>query len=676
MPPRRGKRVDLDVWGPPPPLPASSTRGAVPGAGTGGAGSAPGSSSAFLQHFARRTEVVGKDGAQGQLGVAVVPASLNGAAGAAHLKQSVTTPRPTSSKSCNQTPNTALSRSAAPAQPAVAIVQSGAKKEARIRIVAPSERACLPSRMLPQENRPTSSSSAVVHHGSRASQPSFPVACAADKAVRCIVAPSAAAAAAAASSCPPRGDSKGEACSHPLWPLRGGTGVRQCPSTASSVSTPKRSPCMRSPSKVSGASLARPTVSMLSERDERLSLPRSDQPIAPLRNLEGPLPAAAAAAAYAGHQNLESMKDLAQQASRLDSDRCQHSRSPETAISTTGSNKPKTYKPYSLNSYKALMADVAAQKPGGLGPSDTDEQRAAREKRERAKEYAKHAMKVARAALAAAGSCTDEGEVHPGTIDISPISSSARAARRQSSSSPLSSSLEASTTSTSTTTTSTLTSRSASAEFPAYRRQPQRGAVRATPSPQAIPPQHAKWAPSSSATPPPQPSSADVDGGKHTPSRSGAGSTNTRSPRAVLPPLSAPPRTTPTVAAFAVAAAPRRKVIQARRRRERAMTYAREVSQKLRPPTPAESEGGDVTCAASRGTKSRTRQVMKSGAAGDTEKDEMLLDKAAFISCSAFGGADVRDVDRAQRMQRLLELEALHTKNRETVEGIRRKLRA
>ncbi|CAC9450734.1 conserved hypothetical protein [Leishmania infantum JPCM5] len=433
---------------------------------------------------------------------------------------------------------------------------------------------------------------------------------------------------------------------------------------------------MQSPSKASAASLTALTVSTSSERAELLSVPQSEHPIEPLGYRERPAPtAAAASAASSGHpQHAGPMKVPSPQATRHHSDRCRHSRSLATATAAAGSNKSATYKPYSLSSYKTLMADVAARKSGGLGPSDTDEQRAAREKRERAKTYARHAVKVARAALAGVGSCADEGEVNPGTINISPVSSSARAARARGSSSARSSSSDASTTATTITTTSTSASRSASAEFPEHRRQPPRGTPCAAPPPHATPPQHAMLEPSSSATSPRQLSAAGVNGGEVASSCSGAESTNAKSPKSVLPPLSAPPRTSPAVAAFAVAAAPRRQIMQARRRRERALTYAREVSQKRRRPTPADFEGDNSACAASGGAKSRTGPVVKSG---DTDEDDMWLGRTAVISApGAFRGADMPDPDRAQRLQRLLELEALHATKREAVEGIRRQLRA
>lgn len=59
------------------------------------------------------------------------------------------------------------------------------------------------------------------------------------------------------------------------------------------------------------------------------------------------------------------------------------------------------------------------------------------------------------------------------------------------------------------------------------------------------------------------------------------------------------------------------------------------------------------------------------------DEDDMRLGGAAFISSpGAFRGVDVPDPDRAQRLQRLLDLEALHATKREAVEVIRRHLRA
>ncbi|TPP54994.1 hypothetical protein CGC20_23310 [Leishmania donovani] len=511
------------------------------------------------QRFANRTEVIGKDGAQAPRGVAAAPASADDAAPGAPPKRRALAPLPGSRKACSGTPGTAPSLSASPAPTTTAAVKDDATRPARIRIMTPTERARLDSRMLPQEQRPTSSPGAAPHRDS---------------------------------------------------PSRVGTPMRLTP--------------MQSPSKASAASLTALTVSTSSERAELLSVPQSEHPIEPLGYRERPAPtAAAASAASSGHpQHAGPMKVPSPQATRHHSDRCRHSRSLATATAAAGSNKSATYKPYSLSSYKTLMADVAARKSGGLGPSDTDEQRAAREKRERAKTYARHAVKVARAALAGVGSCADEGEVNPGTINISPserlIISAVVLVRRKHD----------------------------SYDYHYYFH------VR-----------HAMLEPSSSATSPRQLSAAGVNGGEVASSCSGAESTNAKSPKSVLPPLSAPPRTSPAVAAFAVAAAPRRQIMQARRRRERALTYAREVSQKRRRPTPADFEGDNSACAASGGAKSRTGPVVKSG---DTDEDDMWLGRTAVISApGAFRGADMPDPDRAQRLQRLLELEALHATKRE-----------
>lgn len=68
--------------------------------------------------------------------------------------------------------------------------------------------------------------------------------------------------------------------------------------------------------------------------------------------------------------------------------------------------KSKGYRPYSLNSYKAMMEQVAHARVGGLGPSDTDEQRQARTKQQRAIDYGRKASRAARMALAQPPSST------------------------------------------------------------------------------------------------------------------------------------------------------------------------------------------------------------------------------------------------------------------------------
>jgi len=57
--------------------------------------------------------------------------------------------------------------------------------------------------------------------------------------------------------------------------------------------------------------------------------------------------------------------------------------------------KAPNYKPYTLEDYKRMQDEVAKMKLSrGLGPSDTDEQRAEREKRQRMKEYGDNIAKV------------------------------------------------------------------------------------------------------------------------------------------------------------------------------------------------------------------------------------------------------------------------------------------
>ncbi|KEG06955.1 hypothetical protein DQ04_11501010 [Trypanosoma grayi] len=61
----------------------------------------------------------------------------------------------------------------------------------------------------------------------------------------------------------------------------------------------------------------------------------------------------------------------------------------------TGKKKPIKYKSHGLKDYKIMMEQVANQKLGGLGPADTDEQRQARERMQRQRQYGQQVEKQA-----------------------------------------------------------------------------------------------------------------------------------------------------------------------------------------------------------------------------------------------------------------------------------------
>nr|CAJ2467682.1 unnamed protein product [Leishmania braziliensis] len=667
MPPRQGKRHDLAVWGPPPPLPASSTQASLSAASSGGAALAPGPLSAFQKRFANRTEVVGKGGANAHLGVAGALARADDAASTVQPKPGILAPLPPSRK---RTPpeamGTAAVFSAPSAQTVVAAGKHIAKTPERIRIVAPSEQTRLPLPLLPQENTPTSSPTPGLHRGSRTSRSPTPAAPEERVAVKCILAPSAAAAIAARFFAAP-GNGIAETISPSWLPLQHGTGLRRRSSTAlSSLGPSMASPHIQSPAKAAAVSLTPPPLSTRPDRGELFSVPQPNHLFGP--PMKHHRPALTVTAASPGHpQHSQLVKALSPPATSLNAGRYAAA---AASRSTSDGNKSVTHKPHSLKAYKALMADVAARKFGGLGPSDTDEQRAAREKRERAKAYAKRAMEVARASLAGVGSraCEDKGD--PGTITTTPVSPSADAGRKRGLSSARSSSSDTSATTTTTTTTCTLTSRSASAEPIEHHRQTRRRATRSAPPPQGTPPRHVKSKPPRASTPLSQLPAAVVNNDVLPLSCSEEESTNSKSPKAVPSPSPAPPRASPAVAPFAVAAASRRQTKQARQRRERALAYAREVSQKRQLPPTAECEDDDETC-----TAPRAGRVVKNGATEDADEDDMQLGGAACVSSlSAVRGADTFSLDRAQRLQRLLDLEALHAKKKEAVEVIRRHL--
>ncbi|KAG5485755.1 hypothetical protein LSCM1_07166 [Leishmania martiniquensis] len=643
----RQKKRDLDVWAPPLPLPAAA------------GASEP--ASAFQERFANRTEVVGKGGVDAHLGVAAAPASKDAVLLVAKPKRGTLAPLPASKQApCNEL--------AGAPPPVSALRRQKAQRPVRIRITAPSEKAHPSSSPLPRGSLPVCAATPAMCRGSVPSLPSSTSAARAEGRVPvpCLLSPSAAAAVAATSGAA-AASNKALKFDSPLTPLHCDAGLRRCPSTAaSSTGTPIASSHMQGIIEAAAASSTSAPLSRTPHGGDLLSVPWPSRLAKSPRNAERPASTTttttAAVAPSRVSRHTEQVKVTSLTATRLNQDRHEWSPSASTAAVAKQKKLP-SFRPYSLSSYKALMAGISAQKPGGLGPSDTDAQRAAREKRDKARAYAKRAMEVARASLAGAGSRADEAD--PCTTTVSPVSASAR-----------SYSSEAAAATTTTTATASLTSRSTSGESSVHCGRRQRGTHHAAATPRSIPPRHADSRPSRAATPQPHLSAAAVEGAGTTPSCSRAENPNAQSLQAVRPSSSAPPQRTPAVAAFSVAAAPRWQIAQARRRRERALRYAREVSQKCLRLTPAECKGGDAVCAERRGAASRPRQVAKSGAADDADEEETWLDGSVFTPPGAATTADAPGLGRIQQLQRLLELEALHAKRKEAVEAIRRQLRA
>lgn len=67
---------------------------------------------------------------------------------------------------------------------------------------------------------------------------------------------------------------------------------------------------------------------------------------------------------------------------------------------TVSTKREISYKPYSVEDYRKMKEEVSKIKAGGLGPADTDEQRAAAAKLQRQREYAENIKKINRAILA------------------------------------------------------------------------------------------------------------------------------------------------------------------------------------------------------------------------------------------------------------------------------------
>ncbi|KPA74767.1 hypothetical protein ABB37_09056 [Leptomonas pyrrhocoris] len=297
------------------------------------------------------------------------------------------------------------------------------------------------------------------------------------------------------------------------------------------------------------------------------------------------------------------------------------------------------YTPYTLSSYKSLIAEVATRKVGGLGPSDTDAQRAAREKRVRALEYSRQAEQLARQALA--GDTAADGATGSGCHDTSHSAPPARSNRAEPSSSTSASSSSSASTSDSSLCTSSPScspSRSATAhdrQNTAHRPPPKNS--KRTPATRS--PAHPAT-PSTSHKPPD--ASKDEGAAADMKAQRRGSSTAAAAPG---------PSTTP---AFAVAAVSRKAAQKARARRERALAYAQKVAQErqeLLLRKTAESHDDD------------SANYIR----GDGDDAEEFVGDG--------GRAAPITAEERVRRQRLMDLEAAHAQKKAAVDQIRRQLR-
>jgi hypothetical protein len=67
---------------------------------------------------------------------------------------------------------------------------------------------------------------------------------------------------------------------------------------------------------------------------------------------------------------------------------------PSAVVETSPSRREVHYTPYSVNDYRRMKEDLEKKQSRGLGPSDTDEQRAAAQRVQRQKEYAENIKRV------------------------------------------------------------------------------------------------------------------------------------------------------------------------------------------------------------------------------------------------------------------------------------------
>lgn len=664
MPPRR--RHDPDVWAPPPPLPNTSSTAAAAGLST--TTTTTTASSAFQRRFANRTEVVGKNGGNAQLGVkATAPPAPS--------------PSPSSTaadKNEKRTPS--VKRTAAPAAAARAGVQitapgestGGAKARggdaaapSQARITTPVKESASQAVVLPTikpKQHPTNTTSSTpvvveVDMGSSGSEEGFATASAQqqhaaprpslsrrsssltvatpDTKVRCLLAPSALAAAS---------DRKQRlsGAAYPLTPPPRSPpsklAQQQPPSSINStaLSCPPRTPPPVPQQQQSGVRSPSPLFS----EPARTAAKASELGVDGGRTRGGEVRTRAAAASKTP---MSAPSPCLPAVTRGPSRRSPASADPHPNAAAPPSPQHPGFKPYTLSSYKALMADAAAQKSGGLGPSDTDAQRAAREKRERATAYARRAERIARQSLTGGG----EGEADEGAEEENGGDGSApekeagrRAERSRRRVADDGDSDASSTTSRSSSYSSSYTSSassfggSSSENHNSHRHR-----------------QHSSSPPPAQAASPPSSS-----GNMQSPHAAQEKKPAQRRRRSIAE--SSAPVPSPPGPAFAVAAASRKAAKQARVRRERALAYAQKIAQERQQEQLLKAAAAAASAAASRGS-----------AVDGTDEDE-----AAYMEDTRVGTSAVAAEDRARR-QRLLDLEAAHAQKQAAVNQIRGQLR-
>jgi hypothetical protein len=723
MPPR--KKYDPDVWGPPPPPQTRSSQGGDDSNAAGSSTSATAASSAFQRHFANRTEVVRRDGINAHLGVKA--AALDDATNTASVAGSRLAEKQTKPKKLKAA---ALIRIVAPGETksrASAATHGG--QGVGVRDVLP---LIAPTRRVLDFGLPVGSSATTNLTSSSSGQPTVvevsmdssdgehdaatsPMSAAArlsrrsssvivqhpGHGVKCLMAPSALAAAVAG-----RGNSDTARCSPtppPHSPCWGGSeghphhqsALTPSPSshlTRASHATPTHFPetvAVVAASSAEGRTTAVMSLPPRAGRTPPKTTPSSSSApslhrtadrivVEPSRRLP--------ASAEAQSKNLRRRPPPPQQLPLPSS-----SSSPTSPSGIGGGTKP-SYTPYTLDAYKSLMADVAAYKSGGLGPSDTDAQRAARERRERQRAYGRRAERHARQSLAGAGSASTPADTDGALSSPDDTRKGKKPLRsfEEEGRSP-----STSTSSTRTSSSSSSSSSSSHSSSSAALMTPSPGdAKRRTDSPAARPLRRKRAttsankgepSPCRGASPASQPSLVGVTHESPSPvndkpqQRSSAITTtdNAGAPLSHSTPTPTNTIKTTTVAAaaggmsspaFAVAAASRAKVEQARARRERALAYAQKVAQERQEVQQQQPPAEETT----QMVNGKRGDAISRGE--DDDDDDAMMDGEEGGGALTGGAADTATAEARRRRQRLMDLEAAHAQKKAAVDHIRRQL--
>ncbi|KPI90650.1 hypothetical protein ABL78_0246 [Leptomonas seymouri] len=708
MPPK--KKFDPDVWGPPPPLPArlpapssrseakphphhskepnsSPANAAVLPTSASSPSPAPSSSpsSAFQRHFANRSEVVGKDGSNAQLGVRAAAAAPGAPKGslpaAAHRAEVAEKPKrknasvplkilaPGEAKEAAKAAEkakhdaeedkkrilavAAAADASSASRPAPVIVKRQANKLPAIASVhrtlnfdAPAAAVAIKSNSdhnvvevniessdseqdgscAPRQDTATPTSVSYAPRRSSSMTVQTP-----DQRVRCLVAPSALAAAAAGVN--QRDSDKNYAVRPPpRSPTHGALQPLSAASTSLSCST--LTPLAKNVGACNPPLPATATADGAGAHHTR-PIKEEKQPVPVRRATSTPSKAkpSCSVPSLGGHADLKTQKRRSSVSADL------HSKSSSFPLQLKTEQKTG-YTPYTLDSYKSLMADVAAQKAGGLGPSDTDAQRAARAKRERARAYGRQAEKLALQALANAD--TADAAAHEVRNGKGPELDTAQHKEEEA---LYSASVSSSSSSSYSSYSSSLTSRSSSScgSVPAVKRQ------------NNVCGRHAEDLKRRSVTPS---KSSDAQA-PTSPASKGQPEVNIEqaAPAKVKPrqtSLTTSPAGQSSSPAFTVTTVSRKEAKRARVRRERALAYAQKVAQE------------------------RQEQLLKKLAenASNRNQENDDDDEANFIGSADGTSRDATaTVEERMRQQRLMDLETAHAQMKAAVDRIRRQLR-